>query len=712
MVRGKAKSTAKAKGGKGRPAPLSERDQALVTRAAHALQVGDVGAAARMLAGLSHIALTHSSVAFLTGQLHLASGRAGDALIYLRKATELSPRNAMFQLALGDALAGLERFDEAASVLRLAIRADGKLTDAYGALGLVLYKAGQYKEADKAFSEVIRRAPDVARHRLNAAANAIERGELNAAGRLLEQAELLASREPKVRADLAGMYLRLQRAEDALRVYDAVLLESPDDLAALEGRAQARAAVHRFSESVADFQRAGTLRGEPDRAARLIARAAGVNGLIKEALGYYAMALELEPDDFRLRSEQLLYHNYSELVSPEDLYREHAKLQAFRPRAEAPRFDHLRRQAGKLRVGYVSADFRRHSVAYFIEPVLRQHDRKRFEVHCYYNGKSLDETSRRLRHCVAGWRHIAGMDDAEAVEAIRADNIDILVDLSGHTEGNRLPVFVERAAPVQITWLGYPNTTGVVNMDYRITDGIADPPGTTDALNTERLIRLPRVFSCYQPPEQAPSVGDPPVCRHGYVTFGSFNNYNKLNDALLAWWAQILAAVPRSRLLLKAKAFGHAAARERVAAVFANRGIAPERLDMVAWETDKHSHLARYGDVDIALDSFPYCGTTTTCEALWMGVPVVTLAGADHRSRVGASQLSALHLEDLVAESPVEYVSIATRLASDQSQLVVLRSGMRESLRTSPLMDYSGFVAELEAAYIHAWHAWCDQKGD
>ncbi len=298
---------------------------------------------------------------------------------------------------------------------------------------------------------------------------------------------------------------------------------------------------------------------------------------------------------------------------------------------------------------------------------------------------------------LARWRAIHGWRDHEVAERVRRDGIDILVDLAGHTANNRLGVFAQRAAPVQISYLGYPDTTGLPTIDYRLTDAVADPDGA-DAGYAERLYRLPDGFLCYEPPADAPAVTARPGALRGTITFASFNNLAKVNDAVVDAWARILAGVPGSRLLLKNRALGDAGVRERCAGMFAARGIGPERLEMTGWTADQHSHLALYGEVDIALDTFPYNGTTTSCEALWMGVPVVTLAGDHHVGRVGRSLLGRIGLEALCAADPADYVDLAIRLAARPDKLDALRANLRPLMRVR-LCDALAFTRTLEAAY-------------
>jgi predicted O-linked N-acetylglucosamine transferase (SPINDLY family) len=320
--------------------------------------------------------------------------------------------------------------------------------------------------------------------------------------------------------------------------------------------------------------------------------------------------------------------------------------------------------------------------------------------------------TRRLRQLSDEWHDIFGRDDAEVAAMIRAHGTDILVDLAGHTGGGRPLLFARRPAPVQVTWLGYPNTTGLAAMDYRLSDADADPEGEAEPRHTEKLVRLAHGFLCYGPSPDSPEPSEPPAARTGRVTFGCFNNLAKVAPEMLAWWAQLLAAAPGARLVMKAHGLASENARRRLRERFSALGVEDGRLELLGPEESHARHLARYGEVDVALDTYPYHGTTTTCEALWMGVPVVTLAGRNHVSRVGLSILKRVGLPELVAGTPEEYVHKALELAGDAARLRELRAGLRARMRASPLLDAPGFTRELEAAYRDMWRRWCESRID
>ncbi|MBU0482488.1 MAG: tetratricopeptide repeat protein [Proteobacteria bacterium] len=428
-----------------------------------------------------------------------------------------------------------------------------------------------------------------------------------------------------------------------------------------------------------------------------------------EAVAGYRKSLALAPDH-RTHSNLLSSLNYLEDVSQEEIYSESLRWDAlYAPESTvagqgaAPHFAGGRR----LKIGYVSPDFCDHSVSYFIDPVLHSHHREHFEVYCYANVKKPDAITSRLRDAADHWRDIFGMNDPAVVSLIKKDGIDILVDLAGHTRDNRLLVFAGIPAPVRITWLGYPNTTGMKALQYRLTDGVADPPGDADRFHSEKLLRLPQGFLCYQPDPAAPEVSPAPCLEKGGITFGSFNNLAKVTDRVIRLWAEILLAVPGSRLLLKSRALGDRKSRKRYLALFGEAGITEDRLELLGMLPDKADHLGLYRNIDIALDPFPYNGTTTTFEALWMGVPVVTLRGERHAGRVGASIMHHAGLEKLVAESTQEYKTLAIALAEDRTRLAELRNSLREKLQQSPLLDGQRFTESLEECYRKAVAEYC-----
>ena len=351
----------------------------------------------------------------------------------------------------------------------------------------------------------------------------------------------------------------------------------------------------------------------------------------------------------------------------------------------------------KIRIGYVSGDFRAHAVNYFFEPVLVFHDQTRFEIYCYSDVGHPDQTSQRLQQAASHWRDISAWDDDRVFEKVRSDRIDILVDLAGHTKHNRLGVFARKAASCQISWLGFPNTTGLDTMDYRIVDQYTAPGGEVTG-GSEELLRLPQGFACFRPPAHAPSVQPAPVVSNGFVTLGCLHKLEKLNEDVIALWARILKENPDTRLMLARDQLDDWQQR-RLHISFLQAGIGADRLVMVNFSGSKQSFFDLFAKIDILLDVFPWSGHTLACCALWMGVPVVTLYGDRHAGRMVASVLKLMELDELVAEDAESYCKIVKDLSEDQDRLSRYRAGLRDRFETSPLRDEKGFTQSLESEY-------------
>jgi predicted O-linked N-acetylglucosamine transferase (SPINDLY family) len=434
-------------------------------------------------------------------------------------------------------------------------------------------------------------------------------------------------------------------------------------------------------------------------------------GRIDEAVSSYRTAVKLKPDFMRAHSNLVYALNFSDKFSPEQIFNEHrewGRRHADPLTPMGPAHPNPRTTGRTLRVGYVSPNFRDHAVTYFFEPTLTRHDPSRVTAYCYSDVERPDAYTRRLRRAAHAWREIAGQDDQSVAELVRRDGIDILVDLTGHTDNHRLLVFARKPAPVQVTWNGYANTTGMLAMDYRITDARADPPGMTEHLHTERLVRLPGMYMAFMPQVESPEVSAAPVLEAGRVTFGSLNALSKVTTRAIRVWSDILSALPGSRLLMVTVPAGRA--RQQIVRNFAEHGIDGARLEFLP-RLPVAEFLAAHARVDVALDPFPFNGTTTTCQTLWMGVPVVTLAGKSHVSRVGASMLAAVGLEQCVAQDENDYVRKALALAAQPARLQELRHDLRKRVSTSPLLDGTKLTRDLEGAYATMWEIYCRNAG-
>ncbi len=429
---------------------------------------------------------------------------------------------------------------------------------------------------------------------------------------------------------------------------------------------------------------------------------------LEEAADAFRAAVAKRPDFTMAHSNLLFCLNYSPGRSAESIFAEYRLWDAAHARALAPvnpTFDLDRNPDRRLRVGYVSADFRHHAASFFVGPWLTAHDRAQVELFCYVEVRNPDAVTDRFKALADHWRPTVGLSDEAVAAQIRADRIDILVDLAGHTSGNRLTVFARRPAPVQVAhMIGSGCTTGLTEMDAFLTDAELAPPGS-EALFSETLVRLPRVPLVYAPPQGMPEVAPLPALASGHITFGCFSRTARINDAVLDAWAAILANLPTARLMLNAKPFQEEAARAAFTAKFAARGVAADRLDLV-YTTPQPSTWAAYADIDIALDPFPHNAGTTTIEALWLGVPVVSLAARPPVGRFGKSLLGAVGLGDWAVDDMAAYVARAVDAAGDLEALAELRASLRARFEASPLRDARGLAAATEAAYRDLWRAW------
>lgn len=458
-----------------------------------------------------------------------------------------------------------------------------------------------------------------------------------------------------------------------------------------------------YSQAAVHFRAALAIDPGQGQARNNLALALYERGLVEEAIACLREALQRAPDDALTHQFMLFMSNALPQRDLDEWYAEHC-LWGQRHADDLPRYANTPAGATRrLRIGYVSADLREHATAGFIGPILACHDRESFEIFCYSNSDEADDLTQSMQRRAHRWRAIAGMDDARAAHLINTDAIDILVDLSGHTRGNRLGVFARKPAPVQISYLGYLNTSGMAAMDYRITDANADPPGASDRLHSESLLRMPQTLWCYQPPADAPSVSSAPVDRNGYITFGSFNHIAKLNARVLNLWAELMRRLPSSRLQVMALPDEQTAARIRAA--MEKHGIDAARIRTLP-RLARGQYWQMFGEVDIALDPFPYTGGATTCDSLWMGLPVVSLAGSFGFARSSTTVLVNAGLKELVAADEGQYLDIAVRLAGAAPALAELRGGMRERLSRSPLLDAKGFTRDLEDCYRSVWRQW------
>jgi FkbM family methyltransferase len=534
------------------------------------------------------------------------------------------------------------------------------------------------------------------------------RGELGEALRQYKAAVAADAGLPQALSNLGSLYARLGDRGQALEWLRRALALAPGDVGLLCRLGESCVTTWRLDEALEHYRAALAVDPGHWPVHFGLGNTLQALGLTEQAEASFRRVLELGADLPEVHSNLLLCMHYHRGNDPEAMFAEHLTW-ARRYGSRVPRVAHSPPDPAqrRLNIGYVSPNFMQHAVAWAIEPVFAAHDREAFQVFFYSNVAEPDATTQRFMKLCDHWRDVHAASPAEEARLVREDRIDILVDLAVHTGGGRPMLFARKPAPVQVNWQGYPNTSGLAEVGYRITDEYADPPGESDRHHSEVLVRLDCGFFCYAPPPDAPDAGEPPSLAGGHITFGCFNNLAKVTPATLDLWSKLLHRVPGSRMFMKAHGLGAETARRNVLEHFARNGISAQRVRLLGPEDSHSGHLARYNEVDIALDPFPYHGTATTCEALWMGVPVVTLAGRTHVARVGVSILQRIGVPELIASTEEEYVALAAGLAGDLRRLRALRGELRSRLRNSSLLDSRRFARSLEAAYRDMWDKHC-----
>lgn len=644
---------------------------------------------------------------------HLESGDMESAVGCLERAVAIEPSRADALNDLGAAYLECGRYDDARRTLQSAAELEPSSPGAHQNLATLFLRIGQPAQAVQPLKRALESAPQNRELRRELADALLQSGDPVAA---LEEFSALTEYEPgdaSAWKRLAETASGLGRRTDAVQWYRRALDADPRQPEVLSNLGILLSGDGRYEEATECFQQAVAVQPDFDHGFNNLAGTYHLQGRYDEAATAYSKALEIDPwsraslssyiaiSHYRYQADEChltgLQHRFRRSLAPE--------------RVRAGAAHRLPRPPeGRLRVGYVSPDFRRHSVAFFIEPLIEGHDRNRFEVHCYADVAAPDAVTERLRSLSDHWLDVSGDSDEALAQRIRRDQIDLLVDLDGHFAGNRLAVFAQKPAPIQISYLGYPGSTGLPEVDYRLTDAIADPPEESDARYAETLLRLPGVFLCYRPPANAPAPAVASDISES-ITFCCFNELPKVSPETLRCWARILQAEPESRLLLKSTALADPATRDRVSRRFQAAGVSSERIELRGRTATLEEHLALYTRADVALDTFPYNGTTTTCEAIYMGVPVVTLTGDAHAGRVGASLLGALNLPELVARSEDDYVAKAVALATDIERRGSMRSSLRERMLASPLCDARAFVQAVEAAYLQCRDSGLETEG-
>jgi protein O-GlcNAc transferase len=572
-------------------------------------------------------------------------------------------------------LAQTGQFQQAAPMLQQVLAQDPSHPEANRVMGLILFQTGQAPQGLALVERAIAAAPDRGDLRFLHGSMLAWMGQLDRAIETLRKGLEADPKSAQAHALLATCYMQAKDLDRVEHAYKAALDLDPNHPEARTNYAAVLNTLGRPQEAVAFLR----------ETARLHPRHPGV-------LTNYCVAL-----------------NYAEGIDPEETRQAHGhygQVLMSLPGQVQTAWPNPRNADKRLRVGIVSPDLWEHSVGYFVRGLLENKDKKQVEYLVYATAARNDAVAQRIAAAADASRDMSRANDQQLLQQIRQDQLDILLELSGQTQGNRLMALRQRAAPVQVTYIGYPNTTGVPTIDYRIVDSLTDPPGA-ERLATEKLIRLDPCFLCYTPPQNAPEPAPPPSAEQDFITFGSFNALKKITPGVVALWSRVLHEVPRSRLVIKAGGLESPRAREHLASLFKQQGIPEIRLDLLGKNDSKREHFEAYSALDIALDTFPYNGTTTTCEALWMGVPVITRVGGVHAARVGLSLLSAIGLRDLAADADDEFVDAAKRLAADAPRLRSLRESLRLRMSASPLCDAPRFARRFEAALRQVWRDWC-----
>ena len=666
-------------------------------------EVGNLDDAVELIAESLRINPNNSSAINNLAGVLKDQHRFPEALEFYDAALAATPDQAFIHSNRGNVLKELGRHDEALASFQRALQLDPNSFAAHSNCGTVFKERGQLADAAGCYRRAIDLNPRSHEALSNLGVVLREQGQCDEAVRCLQEALKLNPNSDAVCTNLGMALKELGRLDEALAAHCRALELNPKSHFAFNNLGSLLKDQGRFVEALGCFEKAVALKPDFYLAHNNRGSALCELGRAREAVDCFRRALELKPGYHPAFSNLLFALNYLPGTDRAALFAEHRRFDACYGEPLRARIAPHTNQpdAGRvLRVGFVSGDFRDHPVANFIEPVFARHSREQLEIFCYSNNAVQDDTTARLRSQVEHWRNVAAWSDDELADAIRHDSIDILIDLSGHTARNRLLVFARKPAPVQVSMIGYMQTTGLSAMDYRITDEGLDPAGASEAFNVEQLVRLPAGAAAFRPPADCPPVNELPARTNGFVTFGSFNNLAKVTPEALATWSEILKAVPNSRFLIVGRD-GNAAA-----ATLAEHGIASERVEIISRQPMKE-YLALHHRVDLLLDTFPYNGGTTGLIAAWMGVPFVTIASDSTTGRAGANLLRPLGLPGLIASSPADYVHRAVVAAGDLERLAQWRAGLRAKL--APLLgDGEAYTHQLQHAFREMWAKWCE----
>jgi predicted O-linked N-acetylglucosamine transferase (SPINDLY family) len=666
--------------------------------------------------------------------------RFDEAAIHCRSAIAMQPHLAEAHSNLGDALLGVEDFTEAEASYAAALALNPKLAATHDKLGKALECRNQRNEAIDAFRKALELDPHLIAARRNLGAILIRMRHLGEAAALFSAAPIDPA---EAQMEFGNALMHERQTRGAADAYARAVELDPQNPVAHNNLGNAFNLMWQLEPAVASYRRAIALKDDFSEAHCNLGNALRRAGRFEEAMASCNQAIELNPDDPRAHAQlgsicneqgladlgiehleravsmpacDVTWHNslvyllnFSPTCDGDRLLREQRR---WNERHAQPLKRHIRPHANdpdpnrRIRVGYVSPNFYAQAESHFVLPLLESHDHDAFEVHCYSSGFYTDEITERHRRCADQWHEILGWDDRETAAQIRGDGIDILIDLTMHMGDSRLLTFARKPAPIQVTWLAYPGGTGMETMDYRLTDRFLDPPELGNGPYAEEAIRLPDWWGCYDPCIDVPPVAPRPAGWNGSICFGSLNNPCKMNPPTVRLWADVLRKIAGSRLILLTQSGG---ARDRLRREFEAEGVAAERLEFIP-HLEREQYLRAFDAIDICLDPLPYNGITTTLDALWMGVPLVSLAGKTAPGRAGLGILNTLGLAELATHTPEDFISVAARLARDFPRLRELRSTLRQRMGNTPLMDGPRFARNIEAAYREMWRRWCHSR--
>jgi len=632
-----------------------------------------------------------------------------DAAQFYRKAIEFNPSYAKAYSNLAYIYRKKNRLDDAASNYLKAIEHAPGIAEIHYNFGITLLHQNKLKDAEFQQRRALEIKPGYADAWCSLGMVQFTYGKLEDSIISYKNSLAINSEHEDALNGCAAVFSKLNMFDESIELFNKSLLINPENENTMIGLGIAYQGINNYSMALSTYRK--VVMKSPGHVESHIGMASVYmsQGEYEEAIKLYQKAIDIQPEHYTAYSDLLMLLNYCESLSPSYIYDEHVnwatKYSLNTPKLE---YSNIPDPGRKIRIAYISPDLRVHVVTNFFYPILKCHDTNKFEIYCYADVAHEDSWSQLLKAEKTHWTNIYRMSDAELIDQIQADKIDILVDLAGHTKGNRLVALTAKPAPIQMTYLGYPNTTGLSTIDYRLTDEWADPVGESDKYYTENLIRLNNGFLCYSSINKMPNEVTLPALKNGYITFGSFNNLTKITECVVKIWAAILNKLPTSRLVLKNRSFSSQQVYERYLNLFSSHGVEADRVQLCGPTKTYEDHLKAYNQIDIALDTFPYNGTTTTCEALMMSVPVITLAGNMHAGRVGVSLMSQVNLTDYIAQTQEEYIKLALKKANDVEGLGKLRNLLRNQVSTSFLSNGKAFTQDIEEVYRQVWSNWCN----